>query len=114
MSADLPRDPQTSDLSSAGHPKDRETLRPIYIRLDPEQLVVLKYIVESYDFMGVIRTLNRESGEIVVLAVEDTVAELQSLLASVQSEIGFIITPPPASACEDWLLSETFPTVHGR
>lgn len=97
--------------SERGDTGGRETLRPVYIQIDPEQLVVLKYIIESYDFLGIIRTLNREKGEIVILAVEDTVDELMRVLVSVQPEIGFAIVPPPESVCEDWLLAETYPSL---
>ena len=96
------------------HPKDRETLCPVYLRINPAEIVVLKNILEGYDFLGLLRTLNQDRGEVVVLTVDDTVKELMALLASLQAELGFDIIEPPDSVCEDWLLAESYPDRHPK
>jgi hypothetical protein len=86
-------------------------LRPIFIKIAPEDIVWLKSILESYEDLGIIRTLNRLKGEIVILALSDTVDDLHQLLLALQKETNFRIIPPSAmlcqeGMCEDWLLTE--------
>ena len=81
-------------------------LAPIFLTVALEDIVYLKSILESYEELGIIRTLNKARGEIVILALKDTESELLALLESIRSEMSFRITPPPEGMAEDWLLSE--------
>ncbi|MFN8390072.1 MAG: DUF4911 domain-containing protein [Bdellovibrionota bacterium] len=85
---------------------DADNLRPIFIKIAPEDIVWLKSILESYEDLGIIRTLNKEKGEIVILALADTEAELMGLLDSLKKDTDFRIIPAPEGLCEDWLLTE--------
>lgn len=86
-------------------------LAPVFLTLDSEDIVYLKSILESYEELGVIRTLDRSRGSVVILAVPDSLAELHALLESLRGEMTFRITPPPEGAGEDWLLSEEWSTL---
>lgn len=105
--------PQVSSKEAGANQAEPEVSRlcPIFIKIALEDLVYLKSILESYDELGIIRTLNRARGEIVILAVAGNVSELQQVLAAVKTEIDFEIIPQPSvelssESCEDWLLRE--------
>ena len=81
-------------------------LKPVFLKIAPEDIVYLKSILESYEELGIIRTLNRLTGEVVILALEDTEKPLLEMLEALKGEIDFRIVPPPDIPSEDWLLSE--------
>lgn len=87
-----------------------DELNPVFIKIALEDIVYLKAILEGYEELGVIRTLNRLAGEIVILSPASMSADLELLLQALQSEIQFRIIPPPQDICEDWLLSEYLET----
>ncbi len=86
-----------------------DNLCPIFLQIAPEDIVYLKSILESYEELGIIRTLDRQKGEIVILATKDMEQELRDLLNSLHEEVSFRIIPTPQGLCEDWLLSEYLP-----
>ena len=79
-------------------------LCPIYIKLPAENIVTLKCLLESYEQLGITRTINSDAGEVVILAVSDTVNTLMELLEEVREELNLRLIPPPGSLSEDWLL----------
>ncbi len=81
-------------------------LRPLFMRIAVEDIVYLKSILESYEDLGIIRTLNRARGEVVILSVHDFFAELLLLLEALRPAVRFEITEPPSGMSEDWLLAE--------
>jgi len=83
-----------------------DDLNPVFIKIALEDIVYLKAILEGYEELGVIRTLNRLAGEIVILSPASMAPDLNLLLEALKSEINFRIIPPPKDICEDWLLSE--------
>ncbi len=83
-----------------------EQLAPVYLKIAPENIVLVKSIIESYDDLGILRTLDADRGEIVVLAVSDTLSTLNALLESIKDEVGFEIIPPPPSLEKDWLMAD--------
>lgn len=64
---------------------------PIFLKLPPKNIVFLKFILESYEGLGIVRTLNRPSGEVVILALKDTQKTIFELLASLPKDYGFQI-----------------------
>lgn len=79
---------------------------PIFLKISPADIVWMIFLVESYDGLGVVRTLDAERGEIVILALSDTVQTLRALLDSVTGEFEFREIPPGESLKGDWLLAE--------
>ncbi|MCB0324823.1 MAG: DUF4911 domain-containing protein [Bdellovibrionales bacterium] len=82
-----------------------DDIRPLFLKLPPEHIVLLKNLLESYEGLAEIRTLDRETGEIVLLALPDTEATLRSVLDSEQPSLAFRYIPTPSSVAADWLLS---------
>ena len=89
--------------------QEQDTLCPVFLRVPPEHIVFLKFILEGHEGIGIVRTLNAERADIVILALTDTVQDLHDLLDSLKPKLQFeIITPDPASLSDDWLLAEHY------
>ncbi len=82
-----------------------EDLTPVFIRIPPEHIAEFKFLLESYDELGVLRTLDPERGEVVVLAIPDSLATLHELLDTLKEELSLEIIPPPPSLKDDWLMT---------
>lgn len=85
-------------------------LAPIFLKLPPQKIVYLKFILESYEGLGELRTLNSNSGEVVILAIRETKENLDQLLNSLKQELSLCQILPPYSMKGDWLLSEELQT----
>lgn len=83
-----------------------ELLCPLFYQLPPENIVRFKFLVEGYDEFGVVRTINNDAGEVVVLALKDFETQVLELLQSEAENLGLRRIPPPTTLSEDWLLKE--------
>ncbi len=84
---------------------DQDELIPVFIKLPVEHIVSIQFLIESYEGIGIVRTLDRHKGEIVVLALPDTISVLTNLLDSLADDLSLRVVPPPDSLKDDWLLS---------
>jgi len=78
----------------------------LYLRLPPEKIVLLKAILESYDELGIIRTIDKKLGDVAVLSLPGLKAELELLLQSLKAELEISFKEPPNDLGPDWFLSE--------
>lgn len=81
-------------------------LAAIYLETRPENIAYIKFIFESYEEVGIIRTVNRKKAIIVLLAVADFVQVAREILKSLQQEISLNEIAPPADVSDDWLMTE--------
>jgi len=94
-------------------------LHEIYLEIRPEDIAYVNFIFESYEGVGIIRTVlrqaqhsepgrtvDRKKGVIVLLAVDDFLPIARAILASLQSEIPVAEIARPDNPGEDWLLRE--------
>jgi len=81
-------------------------LHDIYLELSPADIAYVKFIFESYEEVGIIRTIDRKKAVIVLLAVLDFVEVARAIIKSVQQEITLIEIPPPPDLSDDWLMTE--------
>jgi hypothetical protein len=81
-------------------------MREIYFEVRTEDIAYVKFVIESYEGVGLIRTVDRKKAVIVVLIVEDFLDDGRALLASLQSEINLTEIPRPAEVGDDWLMTE--------
>lgn len=79
---------------------------PYFLKLPTENIVILKFLLESYEGLGELRTLNREKGEIVILAAPDLFEDLRAILESSLHLTQHREIAAPESCKDDWLLSE--------
>ncbi len=92
--------------NSLSKPAEIDDVIPYFLKLPTENIVVLKFLLESYEGFGELRTLNREKGEVVILAAPDLLEELQAVLASAIDITQHREIAVPQSCKDDWLLSE--------
>jgi hypothetical protein len=81
-------------------------MREIYFEVRTEDIAYVKFVIESYEGVGLIRTVDRKKAVIVVLIVEDFLDDGRALLASLQREINLTEIPRPAKVGDDWLMTE--------
>ena len=81
-------------------------LHDIYLELPSEQIAYVKFIFESYEDIGIIRTVDRKKAIIVLLAMEDFLASACAILASLENEIPLRQIARPSTVSDDWLMAE--------
>ncbi|MCE3239967.1 MAG: hypothetical protein K0Q83_474 [Deltaproteobacteria bacterium] len=82
------------------------TLVPIYLEIYPSDIAYIKFILESYEEVGIIRTIDRKKAIIVLLAVSDFIEVARAIVKSLQQEVTLIEIPPPPDLSDDWLMTE--------
>lgn len=80
----------------------------IYLRVQRTDIALIKFIIESYEELGIIRTIDRKKATIVVLAMPDFIAEVRAVLQALQQELEIYEIPPPAGGEQqaDWLMDK--------
>lgn len=94
-------------------------LHEIYLEIRPEDIAYVKFIFESYEGVGIIRTVLRQAqhGEhsrtvdrtkavIVLLVVEDFLDVARAVVASLKNEVPLAEVLRPEEIGDDWLLQE--------
>lgn len=79
-------------------------LDTIFLRIDPIDIALVKFVVESYEGVAVVRTIDRRGAVIVLLVSQDFREVAESILASLQGSARFERVAPPEAADQDWLL----------
>jgi hypothetical protein len=83
-------------------------LHYIYLEIRPADIAYIKFIFESYDGVGIIRTVDRKKAVVVLLVVEGLVAVARQILESLKRDMLFNEIPEPADMSDDWFMSELF------
>ena len=81
----------------------------IYLRIQREDIALLKFVIESYEGIGIVRTIDRKRATVVVLAMPDLREQVRAVLESLREHMDWYEIPPPAEQ-DDWLMQ----TVHPR
>ena len=77
----------------------------IYLRVQREDIALLKFTVESYEGIGIVRTIDKKRATVVVLAMSDLVDHMWAVLESLRQEMEWYEIPPPKDQ-DDWLIEE--------
>jgi hypothetical protein len=80
--------------------------RDIYCEILPEHIAYVKFIFESYEEVGIIRTVDREKAVIVLLAMEDFLDTARDILDSLKQDIPLREVSRPANMKDDWFMAE--------
>jgi uncharacterized protein DUF4911 len=75
----------------------------IYLRLPPREIAYVKFVFESYEGVGLVRTLDRRAATLVVLAAPDFETDARAIVRSLVDEGVCEETDPPAGWDGDWL-----------
>jgi uncharacterized protein DUF4911 len=78
----------------------------IYVRVRPEDIAYVKFIFESYETVGFLRTIDPQAAILVILIVPDFLADGEAILRSIAGEISLERIPKPESLGDDWLVTE--------
>jgi hypothetical protein len=81
-------------------------LREIYLETLPEHIAYVKFIFESYEEVGIIRTVDRKKAIIVLLAMEDFLNTARSILASIKGDVPLTEISRPTDMNDDWFMTE--------
>jgi len=81
-------------------------LHEIYLELAPADIAYVKFIFESYEEVGIIRTVDRQRAVIVLLAMSDFLAVARAILQSIENEVPLREISRPVDMKDDWLMAE--------
>ena len=81
-------------------------IHPLYLRVAPADIALVKFIFESYEDVGIVRTVDRHEAIIVVLAVPDFLPIARGILSALQAEIPCVEVAAPVRDPDDWLMRE--------
>jgi hypothetical protein len=65
-----------------------------YFRIDRHDLVYLKFILEAYEGMSTLSTVDNRAGIVKLVVPEGFAADMAALIASLQGEISLTELPP--------------------
>ncbi|MSP40189.1 MAG: DUF4911 domain-containing protein [Deltaproteobacteria bacterium] len=81
-------------------------LQAIYLEIAPEHIAYVKFIFESYEEVGLIRTAERRKAIIVLLVMVDFIGTARAILDSIKRDVPFAEISRPADMTDDWLMAE--------
>ncbi len=81
-------------------------MHDIYLEIQPAHIAYVKFVVESYEEIGLIRTVDRKKAVIVFLVMNDFLATAREVLDSLKRDISIIEITRPADMTEDWFMVE--------
>lgn len=84
----------------------RMDLHEIYLRVRRQDIAYFKFIVESYEVLGIVRTVDPREAVIVLLVLEDSLELAREVLAALAGEVAVEEVPRPDGLGGDWLLGE--------
>lgn len=82
---------------------NKQQICPIFLKLSPEHIAQLKFTLESYEGIGILRTINPSRGEVVILAIADTEPVVKSMLDDLSRELDIAVVDEPEDLGSDWL-----------
>lgn len=65
----------------------------IYARVEPANIDMLSKIIEAYEHLGIVSTLDRRQGLVVIRCTADTVEDMQGILTFLPFTINLIKQP---------------------
>lgn len=81
-------------------------LTEIFLEISPEDIAYVKFIFESYEGVGIVRTVDQKKSIIDILVVDDFQETARSIVLSLNHEIKMKEVPRPRGIGDDWLLRE--------
>ena len=81
-------------------------MQEFYLEVAAEHIAYIKFIFESYEEVGIVRTVDRKKAIIVLLAMNDFVAVARAILASLEREVPLREIARPANVQDDWFMVE--------
>ena len=93
-----------AEIEARGVPSTEVEAR--YIQIDPAAIAELKFLFESYEGIGVIRTLDKEKAVLALLVVPDAVPVAEKIIEELGRRITIVDLPAEELESDDWLFRE--------
>ena len=77
----------------------------IYLRLQREDIALLKFVIEAYEGIAIVRTIDRKKATVAVLAMPDLLHHVQAVLESLREHMDWYEIPRPEEQ-DDWLMQK--------
>lgn len=77
----------------------------IYLRIQRQDIALIKFVIESYEGLGIMRTIDRKKATVVVLAMPDFIDDVRAVLESLREHMDWHEIPPPTEQ-DDWLMQK--------
>jgi len=77
---------------------------PIFLRVDPRDIAMVKFLFESYEGVGIVRTLDRREAIVVALVVPDFLDVAREIVSWLEREATCVEVTAPPDVSGDWLL----------
>lgn len=84
-------------------------MEEIYLEIAPADIAYLKFVVESYEGVGLLRTVDRRKAVVVLLATREFATEARRLAQALSRELNLTEIARPADLPDDWLMRELAP-----
>ena len=79
-------------------------LEPIFLRVAPIDIAMVKFVFESYEGVGIVRTLDQRAAIIVALSAATSSPTRTPSSRSAAARIRLEVIEAPPDAGDDWLL----------
>jgi hypothetical protein len=76
----------------------------IFLRVRPADIAYIKFLFESYEGVGLVRTLDRRAAIIMALVSHDFLPAARGIIESARQVIACEEVPAPPEAEADWLI----------
>ena len=84
----------------------KQSLRAVYLQVAPTDIALLKFLFESYEGVGVVRTVDPRVAIIVALVVADFLPVAREIIRDLQAHIACVEVDAPPIAPDDWLMRD--------
>jgi hypothetical protein len=81
-------------------------LQLIYLEIPPQHIAYVKFIFESYEEVGIVRTVDRKKAVIVLLAMRDFAETARAILESIKQDTPLREVHSPLDISDDWFMQE--------
>lgn len=81
-------------------------MQTVYLEVLPKDIAYVKFIFESYEEVGIIRTIDRKQAIIVLLAVNDFADTAREIVEGLKTEVWLRKIQRPEGMNEDWFMAE--------
>lgn len=62
----------------------------IKIKVEPSNISFVNWIIEGYEHVGVVSTLDRENGIIIIRSTKDMLPDLKKIICSFNFQVQFV------------------------
>ena len=81
-------------------------MHDIYLETSPANIAYIKFIFESYEEVGIIRTIDNRKAIVVLLVMGDFLDVARAILDSIRKDIPVCEISRPTDMKDDWFMAE--------